>query len=65
MGTTVRFAALGLGAVPVPRVYAQKDELAWLRQQCEVEKHLAPVLCLDLTIFQGFVHAGPHPFKKR
>jgi hypothetical protein len=50
--SSVRPGCIGLWAIQVTGVHAQKHELACLRQGREAHKHLAQPGCIDLTVFQ-------------
>src|SRR5437588_1867759 len=56
---------LGLWAIQIAGVYAQKHDLPCRWQWREVHKELAQSLGIDLAVFQRFVQTGPGALKKR
>ena len=58
-------SGLGFRAIEVAGIDAQKDYLAFLRQRCELDTDLSQPLHVDLSVFQGFVQAGPRWLEQR
>jgi len=55
----------GLRAIQVAGISAQKHACPRLGKWCKVHKDLAQSLCIDLSVFQSLVQAGPGPLKER